>query len=83
MQFVLEPAYAKSNYWLNAIRLKDSDILDAVLKETNNAGFMTRPVWDLISGLPMYTGNPSMEVPTAKKLAASIINLPSGCFLVE
>lgn len=83
VQFIQEPSYAKSNYWLNAIRLEDGGHLDEVLQDTNNAGFITRPVWDLIPDLPVYAGNPSAGIENAKKLAASIINLPSSAFLVE
>lgn len=83
IEFISEPDYAKSNYWLNIIRLKNPDHLENVLETTNKAGFMTRPVWDLIPTLPMYANNPSMDISVAKALASSLINLPSSVFLIK
>jgi perosamine synthetase len=49
VRFFVEPSFATSNYWLNAIFL-DSLIAkdrDAVLTATNDAGLQTRPAWTL------------------------------------
>lgn len=74
-----------ANYWLQTLILDASvaDQRDAVLANTNDAGLMTRPVWELLSHLPMYRECPSMEVPVALDLARRIVNLPSSPQLVQ
>ena len=54
MQFVSEPENSKSNYWLNAVLLKDRAERDEFLKFTNENGIMTRPVWELMNRLEMF-----------------------------
>lgn len=83
VEFIEEPSDSTSNYWLNAIRLKDAKLLEEVLDVTNKAGFMTRPVWDIMPNLPMYKTCPSMDVSNSQLLSSSIINLPSSYFLVK
>ncbi|NUJ41234.1 DegT/DnrJ/EryC1/StrS family aminotransferase, partial [Pseudoalteromonas sp. 0303] len=53
-KFVTEPDYAHSNYWLNAIICPAPQVREALLKETNEKGVMTRPIWQLMHRLPMY-----------------------------
>lgn len=81
--FFSEPAYAQSNYWLNAILL-DRDTAfcrDEVLQAVNDAGIMTRPVWNLMYTLPMYGKCPRMECPVAEDIAKRLINIPSSANL--
>ncbi|HZG77696.1 MAG TPA: LegC family aminotransferase [Paenibacillus sp.] len=75
-----EPTYAKSNYWLQSLLLSESasDYRDSILEATNDAGFMTRPVWKLMSDLPMYRNSPSMPLTVAKNIEKRLINIPSG-----
>lgn len=75
-----ERAGTRANYWLQTLIL-DADqahLRDAVLTATNAAGQMTRPVWELLTSLPMYRGNPAMDASVARDLAARIVNLPSS-----
>ncbi|MCV5434371.1 DegT/DnrJ/EryC1/StrS family aminotransferase, partial [Escherichia coli] len=53
-QFVVEPSYAQSNYWLNAIICTDAKSRNELLEQTNAAGVMTRPIWKLMHRLPMF-----------------------------
>jgi len=78
--FVSEPEGCVSNYWLNAVRLKDADFdrRDAVLEAAVTAGYQCRPVWRLLSRLPMYAQCPRAELPVAHQLEKSLINLPSS-----
>lgn len=78
--FMAEPAGTRSNYWLNTIRLNQSDrsARDRVLAATNDAGYQCRPVWSLLSGLPMYADSPRGELRVAQRLENSLINLPSS-----
>ena len=52
--FVSENDNSKVNYWLNAIILKDKEERDLFLKETNEKGVMTRPIWALMNKLDMF-----------------------------
>lgn len=73
-----------SNYWLQAIILKKefSDQKDSILEETNDNGFLTRPLWKLIHKLEFYSNNPKAPLPVAESLYKRIINLPSGVGLI-
>jgi aminotransferase in exopolysaccharide biosynthesis len=79
-----EPARCKSNYWLQTLLL-DSDNADqrnAILKATNEAGFMTRPVWTLMHELSPFKECPRMDLVTAQSLMQRLINIPSSSGLV-
>jgi perosamine synthetase len=83
LRFFKEPEFAISNYWLNALVLDKPDmgLRDEVLEATNNAGFMTRPVWTLLHRLPMFRDCPKMDLSTSESLEARIINIPSSAYL--
>ncbi|MCL9775528.1 LegC family aminotransferase [Vibrio methylphosphonaticus] len=76
-KFVTEPAYAKSNYWLNAVVCPDKESRDEVLAETNGLGVMTRPVWQLMHRLPMFEHSICGDLSYSEFLEAHLINLPS------
>ncbi|MFG0216188.1 LegC family aminotransferase [Brevibacillus porteri] len=80
VSFITEPNFGTSNYWLNAIRLKQewSHLRDDILRLTNEHGLMTRPVWRLLSSLPMYEKAPRMDLTVALNLESSIVNIPSS-----
>ncbi|WP_413613333.1 LegC family aminotransferase [Bdellovibrio sp. HCB-110] len=78
IQFVREPADARSNYWLNAIVLDNREQRDLFLRETNGAGVMTRPIWQLMSELPMYKNSQFSDLQVARYLRDRIVNLPSS-----
>lgn len=80
---VVEPDYAHSNYWLNALLLDEDQAhhREELLQATNEAGLMTRPVWRLMHRLPMYADTPRMPLPVAESIERRLINLPSSPFL--
>lgn len=78
LRFVREPAGTRANYWLNAVRLPDASARDAFLEVSNGRGIQTRPVWDLLPGLPMYAHCPCGPLETATRLAAEMVNIPSS-----
>lgn len=78
ISFVAEPPAALSNYWLNALILSDRDARDAFLKETNDAGVMTRPIWRLLNRLEMFRTCPSGTLENAEWLEQRIVNIPSS-----
>jgi perosamine synthetase len=83
VRFFVEPPFARSNYWLNAIVLDQPDLAqrDAVLGATNDAGLMTRPVWRLMHRLPMYADAPRDDLAVAEALEARLVNIPSSARL--
>jgi perosamine synthetase len=82
---VAEPAHCRSNYWLQAVLLDETVAAqrDTVLAATNEAGFMTRPVWTLMHRLLPYRNCPRMELTVAESLERRLINLPSSAFLAN
>lgn len=76
--FVEEPAQASSNFWLNALILKDKQARDVFLKELNDAGVMARPVWRLMNELTMFHDCQSADLPNAKWLEERVVNIPSS-----
>jgi aminotransferase in exopolysaccharide biosynthesis len=82
-QFVLEPEYAQSNYWLNAIICPDVATRELMLKETNALGVMTRPIWKLMHRLPMFENAKKGSLPVSEWVEAHLINLPSSPIKIE
>lgn len=76
--FVTESAQAHSNYWLNALILEDKQARDAFLKELNEAGVMSRPVWRLMNELTMFRDCQSVDLSNAKWLEERVVNIPSS-----
>jgi perosamine synthetase len=83
VRLAAEPARCHSNYWLQALVLDAGNAghRDAVLAATNDAGFMTRPVWVLNHKLPAFASSPSMALPAAESLERRIVNIPSSAQL--
>ncbi len=77
-QFVVEPEYAQSNYWLNAVICPSVAIRDYLLKQTNESGVMTRPIWQLMHRLPMFKDAPCGDLTQSEYIEAHLINLPSS-----
>ena len=80
INFLTEPDGTSSNYWLNALILsKDKqNERDQILTETNNAGYMTRPLWTAMHRLPMFKNCPQTDMSIAESLERRVINIPSG-----
>ncbi|MDP2782317.1 LegC family aminotransferase [Devosia sp.] len=76
--FVKEPAQASANYWLNALVLEDKQARDVFLKELNEAGVMSRPIWRLMNELPMFESCQSDALVNAKWLEDRVVNIPSS-----
>ena len=78
IKFFTEPDGCRSNYWLNAVLLKDKTARDCFLEETNDAGVMTRPVWQLMNRLPMFKNCECGDLSHAEWLEERIVNIPSS-----
>lgn len=89
VEVAVEPSESESNYWLQTLILDTGHACyrDEVLELTNGNGYMTRPVWQLLSTLEPYRGCPSMDVSLAHSLSQRLINIPSsaqlamGCYV--
>ena len=84
IKVVAEPEQCSSNYWLQALLLDEdqSNQRDSILKATNEAGFMTRPVWVLMHELAPFKNSPRMSLDGAQSLSMRLINIPSSSGLV-
>lgn len=78
LSFVVEPSHAESNYWLNAIILKNKEVRDRFLHYSNERGINTRPAWRLMNELPMYNRCQVGDLTNAKAIAATLVNIPSS-----
>ena len=77
-QFVKEPDYAKSNYWLNAVICPSLEARNNLIEETNQADVMTRPIWKLLNKLPMFSQSIRGDLSVSEKLEEQLVNLPSS-----
>lgn len=78
IKFREETKDTRANYWLMCVELQDRMERDAFLKETNEAGVMTRPIWQLMYRLPMYKDCQRDEQINAEFLEDRIVNIPSS-----
>tara|TARA_B110000008_G_scaffold278439_1_gene322212 strand:- start:6776 stop:7915 length:1140 start_codon:yes stop_codon:yes gene_type:complete len=78
ISFHSEPKNSKSNYWLNSILLPDKRQRDVFLKETNENGVLTRPVWTLMNKLNLFKSSQCGDLRNSLQLEKRIINIPSS-----
>ena len=91
VRFVFEPEATESNYWLCAIQLDEPslELRNEVLQACADAGFMARPMWNLLHKQRMYESAPAAgdalggSLDTAIALHASLICIPSTPKLAE
>ncbi len=67
-----------ANNWLNAIVLDNRAERDEFLEYTNSQGVMTRPIWRLMSELPMFQGAQHDGLEQSKWLEERVVNVPSS-----
>ena len=79
VDFVVEPEGCQSNNWLNTIVFKTSSERDQFLNYSNNNGVMSRPIWTLLSKLPMYQSCITDQLTNALWIERHMVNIPSGC----
>lgn len=78
LQSIVEPEHCCSNYWLNGVICQDGAQRDELIRVTNDAGVMTRPIWKLMTRLPLYTHALRGPLDNAEWLEARVVNLPSS-----
>ncbi len=78
IDFINEPKDSSSNYWLNAVSLKNREERDKFLEYTNSNGVMTRPIWELMNRLPMFKDCQVENIENSEWLVDRIVNIPSS-----
>lgn len=85
LRLIREPAGTQSNYWLQSIMLdpQHASERDVVLEALNDAGYAARPVWRLMSTMPMFEACPRMPLTVTEDIEQRVISLPSGAGLIS
>ena len=68
----------KANHWLNAIILDSREDRDEFLKVTNDNNVTTRPIWTLMSKLPMFKDCQTDGLENSLWLEDRVVNIPSS-----
>jgi len=68
----------KPNFWLNTLILNSKKEQINFLEITNKNGVMTRPVWKLMSELPMFKNCQNDGLKNALWLKDRVVNIPSS-----
>lgn len=76
--FIQEPSETASNYWLQAVILKDTNERDMFLEFTNSNGVMTRPIWTLMNKLEMFKESQCSDLSNSLWLESRVVNIPSS-----
>ena len=83
VEFFTEPENCRSNYWLNTLIFKDKESQQSFLQYSNDNGVMTRPIWELMSRLPMFKDCENDGLNNSIWLGDRIVNIPSSVRLKE
>lgn len=78
VKFRTETPETKANYWLMCVELENKSERDLFLETTNTNNVMTRPIWQLMFRLPMYSNCQKDEQNNAVFLEERIVNIPSS-----
>jgi perosamine synthetase len=78
VNFFQELPEIQANYWLNTILFKDKFERDAFLEYSNENGVMTRPAWELMHRLPMFSSFEKGNLENSEWVADRLVNLPSS-----
>ena len=78
IEFIQEPKNSSSNYWLNAVILKERKTRDEFLKYTNDNGIMTRSIWRLMNKLEMFKDCQHGDLSNAEWLEDRVVNISSS-----
>ncbi|OED48052.1 aminotransferase DegT [Flavobacteriaceae bacterium (ex Bugula neritina AB1)] len=79
--YIKEPNNSVSNYWLNAVILENLKERNNFLKETNENGVMTRPIWKLMNSLSMFKDAQCGNLDNSKWFEERVVNIPSSVIL--
>ncbi len=68
----------RANHWLNTLILNSKEDRDKFLKLTNENKVMTRPIWTLMSKLPMFKNCQTDGLENSIWLEERAVNIPSS-----
>ncbi len=77
-EFISEPSDSISNYWLNAILLKNEEERDQFLDYAYSQKVMCRPAWTLMNKLPMFVNCIYSTLNVANAIEKRLVNIPSS-----
>jgi perosamine synthetase len=85
IRFVHEPPGTSSNYWLCSVELAVDSVenRDLLLKAANDSGIQVRPLWEILSDLPMYVDASRGDLSVARSIQRRVISLPSSPVLAR
>ena len=72
------PEHFRPNYWFNCVSCDAKAQRFALTKVLSGASVMTRPIWTLMTRLPLYTNALRGPLDNAEWLEARVVNLPSS-----
>ncbi len=78
IEFITEPQECISNYWLNAILLKNEEERNIFLEQTNSQKVICRPAWILMNKLQMFSQSLKANIPMSVNIESRLVNLPSS-----
>ena len=76
--FIREPDYASSNYWLNTLRCQNKQQRDGFLKASAEENIGCRPPWQLLHQSLPYLKSPRGDLSVAESEADLLVNIPSS-----
>lgn len=76
--FVDEVESNKSNFWLNTIICENKKERDKLIKFSNDYDIATRPGWELMSDLPMFSDSIQDNLVNSRWIQDRLVNLPSS-----
>jgi perosamine synthetase len=82
LELLKENEWVKSNYWLFTIKIP-KEHKNPLIKHLLSKSIQVRPIWKLISFLPMYSGFQSYKIDRADGVYESCISLPSSVNLKQ
>lgn len=84
VSFLREPSGVTSNYWLQAIRVRDRVERDATLDALKADRIEARPVWTLMPDLPHLSACEVFgDLSVARRIEDTLINIPSSPWLMD
>ena len=82
LELLKENEWVKSNYWLFTIKIP-KEHKKPLIKHLLSKNIQVRPIWKLVSSLPMYSGFQSYKIDRAGDAYESCISLPSSVNLKQ
>lgn len=82
-ELINPPKGQQWNYWLFSLKADNKVQRNKILEDTNSQGIMTRPIWQLMYRLPMYSNCQRDDQKNAEYLEERVINIPSSVIKID